>query len=274
MENCIEAAYKQACSEVDRALESKTEEEYIRENVGMLQEVLHSECRARHEGEMLALWKVVGGLEVELSQSLCKTAKTESELEQRTKEMQDLKSTVEDAKKMIADNNKKDCVALEKEKWEKEKLGLLHDLDGKEKAVEEMEASLKEQVQHLNKTKGENTMLREESEKYRRMAENVKQDLNERLREKQAKLTELMLELEDQSIELARSKKSNEQLGKRMEVMEMKLNAFMTALPTPDRSAPGGHVDTMQQVNAQKTKRSRWDVAPPGDKNSNKKLRQ
>jgi len=220
------------------------------------------------------LCEFTGGLEVELSQSLSKTAKIESELEQRAMEVQDLTRVVEDSKKAIADD--KDGLAREKEKWEKEKMGLLHDLDEKEKTIEEMDGSLKEEEQRLNKMKGENAMLREESEKYRRMAENVKQDLNEQLKEKQAKLTELMLELEDQSIELARSKKSNEQLEKRMEVMEMKLNAFMTALPTPDRLAPGqSHLDTRQRVDAQRPKqsRTRWDVAPAGSEKGNKKSR-
>jgi hypothetical protein len=59
MESCIDAA-KQACSEVDRALESQTEEEYVKESVAMLQDALHAECRATHEGELLALWKVIG----------------------------------------------------------------------------------------------------------------------------------------------------------------------------------------------------------------------
>jgi len=59
MEDCVEAA-KQACSEANRALETETEEEYVKENVAMLQDVLYSECLSRHEGEMLALWKVIG----------------------------------------------------------------------------------------------------------------------------------------------------------------------------------------------------------------------
>ena len=59
MDSCIEAV-KQACSEVDRALETQTEEEYMKENVSMLQDALHAECRATHEKELLALWKVIG----------------------------------------------------------------------------------------------------------------------------------------------------------------------------------------------------------------------
>lgn len=225
-----------------------------------------------------------GGLEVELSQckreGLRKTAKIESELAQRNKEVPEISGIVDGAEKAIADNTDVG-VSREKEEWEKEKLGLLHDLDGKEKSIKEMQESLKEHVRHLNEMKGENAMLREESEKYRRLAENVKQDLNEQLKEKQAKVTALMLELEDQAIELAISKKSNQQLEKRMQVMEMKLNAFMTALPTPDRSGPGGTSDKktgpLDQVHehVQKPKQSttRWDVGPPGDKNDKKRRR-
>lgn len=65
MENCVEAA-KQACIEVDRALKTQTEEEYVTENVALLQDALHAECRAKHEGELLALWKVIGAYSREM----------------------------------------------------------------------------------------------------------------------------------------------------------------------------------------------------------------